>query len=40
VLAPGVGFSALGVLSSRTFGDRTEGGVPNTYLRMNIGVED
>ena len=30
VLAVGIGFRVLDFLSSRTFGDRTEGGVPNS----------
>ena len=30
VFTPDVGFNILAALSSRTFGERTEGGVPNT----------
>ena len=34
--APGVGFNAYAVWSSRTFGVRSEGGVPNTGVELHV----
>jgi hypothetical protein len=36
VFTPDVGFNILAALSSRTFGERTEGGVPNKKLTCDL----